>query len=223
MKRTTVTLALFLIFIPLQLFSQGWDDQVHVHLYPQAIVPQDNLTDGPSGRTFRIASDTLLVWIDLAPAMFFTHETCYVLISKSGVRVKRGNWWPVLNGKRVLSGQQGRYALISPFEMPPNLEGPPPEEALSIHIFPRELTSLDRLQDGPLERLFRIHDNSMLIWVDLLPGAFFAHPTAYILISKQNIRVEDGIWWPVLNGREVLYGQENKIGIISPFEVSPKR
>jgi hypothetical protein len=220
MKRTLVTYVLFLILSPLQLLSQERDDYINVHFYPQALVPQDQLLDGPSGRAFRITEDTFLVWIDLAPTMFFTHETCYLLISKGGVRIKRGNWWPVLNGKRILLGEHGRYSLISPYKMPRNPAYPPSGNEFTIHVFPHELTSLDRLQDGPLEKLYRIRDNSMLIWVDLLPGAFFAHPTAYILVSRQNIRVEDGIWWPVLNGKQILYGESNKVGIISPFKIS---
>ena len=223
MRRTIPTFALFLIFIPLQLFSQVQDDQIQVHFYPLALVPQDHLTDGPDGRAFRLAADTFLVWVDLEPDMFFVHNTCYILISKENIRIKRGNWWPVLNGKRILLGEQGRYALMSPFEMPRNRGNVSPDDSLAVHVWPHELTSFDRLQDGPRERLFRIHDNSMLIWVDLLPGAFFAHPTAYILISKQGIRVEDGIWWPELNGRQILYGQANKVGIVSPFRVSPKK
>jgi hypothetical protein len=51
-------------------------------------------------------------------------------------------------------------------------------------------------------------------------GTFFAHPTAYILISKENIHVEDGNWWPELNGHRILYGQQNKIGILSPIKIS---
>ena len=219
-RAATATFTLFLFFIPLQLFSQGWDDHIHVHFYPQALVSQDTLTDGPDGRNFRIAEDTFLVWVDLAPDTFFAHETCYILISKDGIRIKRGKWWPVLNSKRILLGEQGQYALLSPFEMPSTPGNSPTGEEIAVHIYPHKLSSSDQLQDGPLERLFRIHNNSLLIWVDLLPGAFFAHPTAYILISKQNIRVEDGIWWPTLNGKVILYGQNNNFGVISPFKLS---
>jgi len=49
---------------------------------------------------------------------------------------------------------------------------------------------------------------------------FFAHPTAYILMSREHIRAEHGNWWPTLNGKRILYGQQNKIGILSPFKVS---
>ncbi|MGB2906764.1 MAG: hypothetical protein WBB73_06675 [Candidatus Aminicenantaceae bacterium] len=223
MRRITVTIVLFLVFIPLQLFSQGWDDHINVHFYPQTLVPRDILTDGPEGRAFRITEDTFLVWVDLSPDMFFEHETCYILISKNHIRVKKGRWWPVLNRKRLFMDGQGQFALISPFEMPWPPGNSPTGDEISVHVYPHELTSRDRLQDGPLERLFRIHDNSLFIWVDRLPGAFFAHPTAYILISKQDVQVEAGIWWPELNGRKILYGEGNRIGIISPFKVSWNR
>jgi hypothetical protein len=40
------------------------------------------------------------------------------------------------------------------------------------------------------------------------------------LISRGSIRVEQGNWWPILNGKRILYGERNKTGIISPFKVS---
>jgi len=223
MRRICVISALFLFFIPLPCFNQGWDEHIDVHFYPLVLSPRDTLTDGPDGRAFRINEDTFLVWVDLAPDMFFAHDTRYIMISKKRIRIKSGRWWPVLNRKNLFLDGKGQYALMSPFEMPQNRGNAPTGEELAVHILPYELNSRDRLQDGPLERLFRIQNNSMLIWVDLLPGAFFAHPTAYLLISKQGIRIEDGIWWPELNGRTILYGQENRVGIISPFKISQTR
>jgi len=223
MRRIIATLVLVLLFTPLTFFSQGCDDHINVHFYPQTLVPRDILTDGLDGRAIRITEDTFLVWVDLAPEMFFEHETCYILISKNRIRIKKGRWWPVLNRKRLVMGGQGQFALISPFEVPRAPGNPPRRGEIAVHVYPHELTSHDRLQDGPQERLFRIHGNSLLIWVDRLPGAFFAHPTAYVLISKQSVRVEEGIWWPELNGRKILYGQSNKVGIISPFKVSQKK
>jgi hypothetical protein len=219
----TMTLAFVLLCIPVVLFSQGWDERIQVHLYPQALTPGDSLTDGLDGRELRIHEETFLVWVDLEPDMFFTHETCYILISKREIRIKHGRWWPVLNGKAILLGEHGRYAVISPFELPAGSGIPTNPKDLAVHVFPHELTSRDRIQDGPQEKFFRIHDNSMLLWVDLLPGAFFAHPTAYIFISKHDIRVEEGIWWPVLNGKDILHGQDNRVGIVSPFEISGRR
>ena len=221
--RRALSAAVLLLLLPSMplnsLVPQVGADSIRVHFLPQKLVPRDVLTDGLGGRAFHITEDTFLVWVDLAPDMFFTHETCYILISKHRIRIKRGGWWPVLNQKSLFTDGGEKFALMSPFEMAAKRSNLPTDTDISIHVYPHELTSRDRLQDGPLERLFRIHNNTLLIWVDRLPGAFFAHPTAYLLISKQNVRVEDGIWWPVLNGRKILYGEGNKVGIVSPFRV----
>jgi hypothetical protein len=214
MKKLSI---LVLIFFPLSLLSQGYDDYINIHFYPHIITPQDTLQIGPDGKKINISEDTLLVWVDLFPGLFFAHKTAYILISKKRVRIKRGNWWPELNGKMILHNELSKYALVSPFEIPRNESV---GERIAVYVYPHELDSQDQLTDGPTEKLFKLYDNCLLIWVDLLPDAFFAHPTAYILISKDNTRVEDGQWWPELNGNIILYGQPNKTGIISPFKVS---
>ena len=217
MKKLSV---IILIFFPLSLFSQGWDQHINVYFYPHSLSPQDSLQDGPYGKNYNISEDTFLVWVDLFPGMFFAHETAYILISKENVRVKRGNWWPVLNGKMILHNEHEGYALVSPFELSLISADGFIDDKIAIHVYPHELTSQDYLTDGHHEKLFKIDDNCLLIWIDFLPGAFFAHPTAYILISRENIRVKDGNWWPTLNGKIILYGQKNKTGILSPFKVS---
>ena len=219
MKRLSIIL---LILFPLSLLAQEWDNHFNVHFYPHSLLPQDSLRDGPHGKKLDISEDTFLVWVDLFPGMFFAHDTVYILITWENVRVERGNWWPVLNGKMILHNEHDRYALISPFELPLISADGYIDEKIAIHVYPHELTSQDLLADGPLWRgkLFKIENNCLLIWVDLLPGAFFAHPTAYIMISRENIRAENGNWWPELNGKIILYGQKNKTGILSPFKVS---
>jgi len=214
MKRLSI---LILILFPLSLLSQGDNNHINVHFYPHILTPQDTLRVGPDGKKLDISEDTLLVWVDLFPGMFFTHKTAYILISKKRVRIKRGNWWPVLNGKMILHNELSQYALVSPFEIPGDGSI---DDKITIHVYPHELNSEDLLTDGPTEKLFKIYDNCLLIWVDFLPGAFFAHPTSYILISEDNTRVEDGNWWPELNGKIILYGQQNSTGILSPFKVT---
>lgn len=209
---------IFLVF-PLFLFSQEESQHINVHFYPHAFSPQDVLQDGPYGKNLDIREDTFLVWVDLFPGMFFTHQTAYILISKENIRMERGEWWPVHNGKMILHNEIEKYAFISPFDLPLISIDGFIDEKITIHVYPHELTTQDRLADGPSENLFKIQDNCLLLWVDFLPGAFFAHPTAYILISKESIRVERGNWWPTLNGKKILYAQPNKIGILSPFKV----
>ena len=210
-----------IIFLfPLLSFSQVRDHPIDVHFYPHSLTPQDSVQDGPYGKYFDIREDTFLIWVDLFPGMFFTHKTAYILISKGNIRIERGDWWPVLNGKTILYNEQGKYALISPFELQLDSINGFIGEKIDIHVYPHELTSQDQLTDGPEERLFQIGDNCLLVWIDLLPNAYFVHPTSYILISKESIRAEHGNWWPILNGKRILYGEQNKTGIISPFKVS---
>lgn len=212
--------AIIFIFFPLSLLSQELDPHISVHFYPHALSPQDLLQDGPDGEKIDIQGDTFLAWVDLFPGLFFTHETAYILISKERIRVESGEWWPVLNGKTVLYNENDQYALLSPFELESIAGDGFSEERIDIHVYPHELSSQDLLSDGPLERLFRIDDNCLFIWIDLLPGAFFAHPTSYIFVSNSGVRIESGYWWPTLNGRSVLYDQLNKTGILSPFKVT---
>lgn len=97
------------------------------------------------------------------------------------------------------------------------------EDYVNIYICPHELMPEDTLTDGPDGAQFEITDNTLLIWVDFEPDSKFAHATAYILISamsESQIRVEDGEWWPVLNGKQILYDSRNKLAVISPFELT---
>ncbi len=217
MKRASI---IILTIIPLMLLSQGLDNYINVHFYPHTLSPQDILRDGPYGKKFYIQEETFLIWVDLYPELFFVHDTAYIFITKDNVQVESGSLWPDLNRKMVLHNEHGKYAVISPFELPSNSSGGYINDKIAIHVYPHELTSRDKLTDGPEGESFKIYNNTQLIWIDFLPGAFFAHPTAYILISKEDIRVLDGNWWPELNGRVILYGQENKTGILSPFRIA---
>ena len=166
---------IIIVLFPLSLFSQGWNQHIDVHLYPHSLSPQDSLQDGPYGKKLDIQEDAFFIWVDLFPGMFFTHKTAYILISKENVRIERGDWWPVLNGKMILHNEHSKYALISPFELPLISAYGFIDDRIDIHVYPHELTSQDQLTDGPLEKLFKMDDNCLLVWVDFLPGAFFAH------------------------------------------------
>jgi hypothetical protein len=209
-----------IVLFPLMSFSQFQDQHIAVHFYPHALSPQDSLQDGPFGKYLDIHEDTFLVWVDLFPGMFFTHETAYIFISKGDIQIVRGDWWPVLNGKSILHNEHEKYAVFSPFELSSFSDDGLVDDRIDIHVCPQELTSQDTLTDGPTERLFRIDDNCLLIWIDLLPDAYYIHPTAYVFVSKNNIRAEYGDWWPELNGKRILYGRQNRTGIISPFKIT---
>ncbi|MBN2536285.1 MAG: hypothetical protein JXB88_25610 [Spirochaetales bacterium] len=222
LKKTGIIMVILFLCIPLFLGAQVsvepddniQEDYCHVYFYPHIVNQEDRLEDGSGsfGTPIRIEGNTLLVWVDLEPEMRFTHPTKYILISNKGVRIIDGGWWPVLNGKKILYGEMEKYAILTPFSIDNGNY-----DNINIYIYPHELYPFDELVDGPTGDEFKIIDNTLLIWVDLLPRAFFTHPTAYILIAKEYTRVEKGGWWPVLNGRRILFGDMNKLGVISPF------
>lgn len=217
MMRKLILILVFTAFIPSVLISQIETPAIKAYFYPHLINGQDTLLDGPEGKKIHLNKNTALIWVDLAPDLFFSHKTLYILISQEKIRIKNGKWWPVLNGKKILYGEEGQYALTSPYNIPAMAVTAGPPTGITMYVYPHELNAQDMLTDGPIEKLFLLDDNCLLVWVDLLPGAFFVHPTAYIFISRKNTHVESGSWWPTLNGRRILYGQKNKIGILSPF------
>lgn len=201
-------------------FVLGADSSILVHFYPRTLTSGDRLTDGRTGDRLEIEDGTFLIWVDLHPKARFTHRTLYILVSPAQIRVEQGGWRPFLNGKRLFSPRNPDFAMISPFEIKSPLLNGTAEAALRIHVWPEALRSSDVLTDGPQESAFSLEDDTLLVWVDLLPGAYFAHPTAFILISGSRTRAEHGMWWPELNGKPILYGESNPVGVISPFRLS---
>jgi hypothetical protein len=185
-----------------------------VYAYSHVLNAEDKLTDGPRGRAFKLASDTMLLWVDLVPGGRFAHSTVYIFISPRGTRVQRGLWWPVLNGRTILYGKHNPVAITSPVEVTsPNAPNP-----IEVFAYPEELTAQDKLTDGSKGRAFPLWSKTMLLWVDLLPGARFEHDTVYILIGANGIvRAIDGKWWPELNGKRILYGNRGTYAWTSPF------
>lgn len=203
-------IALFSIFLcPFSIYALD----SNVYLFPHELTSDDNLQDGSSGEPFKLADNTLLIWVDLHPEAKFAHPTVYILISSDGTRVKHGMWWPVLNGKQILYGSRNKLVMISPFEVS-SFTG-----FINVYAFPHELTPENKLVDGPDGVPFKITGNTLFIWVDLHPDMRFTHPTEYILIAPEAINVYKGGWWPVLNGKRILYGSRNKVGAIFPFEL----
>lgn len=187
-----------------------------VYAYSHALNAEDTLTDGPRGRAFELTSDTMLLWVDLRPGGRFAHRTAYVFISPDGTRIEKGNWWPVLNGRPILYGKKNPVSIVSPM-MVNRRNSPNPIE---VFAYPEELTPQDRLTDGPHGQPFPIRTRSMLVWVDLLPQARFAHDTVYILIGANGrLSTVEGRWWPELNDKRILYGTGGMYGWKSPFKL----
>jgi hypothetical protein len=90
-------------------------DCIDIYIYPQALTPEDTLTDGNHGKKLDITENTLLIWVDFAPPADFAHPTAYVLISATGIRIEEGEWWPVLNGEPILYGEQDM--VMSPLKL----------------------------------------------------------------------------------------------------------
>jgi hypothetical protein len=85
---------------------------INVYSYPYELTPADKLMDGDT--PLPMTDNTLLVWVDFQPEAKFAHNTAYLLISPVGIQVQVGQWWPELNGKRILYGARNPTALLSP-------------------------------------------------------------------------------------------------------------
>jgi len=118
----------------------------------------------------------------------------------------------VLNGRRILYGAQNHAAVVSPVEVPADQSG-----SIFVHFYPEELHEGDEVADGD-ETIAQATCGTMLVWVDMLPTAFFTHPTIYVFITAdKQIIVRDGGWWPKLNGKTVLYGNGGRYAVSFPF------
>jgi hypothetical protein len=71
----------------------------------------------------------MLIWVDLYPNWRFAHPTLYILISGEESRIVEGEWWPVLNGERILYGVPSNYAIVSPFIKENSSNSNPAEES----------------------------------------------------------------------------------------------
>jgi hypothetical protein len=99
----------------------------------------------------------------------------------------------------LLAGRLARSAADDPGEK--RLEAP---HRAVVKVYGEKLTPADKLSDGENGRPIRIPGEATLIWVDLQPGARFAHETEYVLITPRGTNVAKGQWWPVLNGKAIL-------------------
>lgn len=80
--------------------------------------------------------------------------------------------------------------------------GPP--AGAQVFVYPEKLTPKDRLAFAQKGLPIKITGETTLVWVDLAPGARFAHPTECVLISAEGTRVVKGDWWLVLNGKDLF-------------------
>ena len=190
--------------------------RVAVYAHAHLLDSRDKLQDGPESAEITLDGPTLLVWVDKDPLSRFTHPTAYILISVAGVRIVDGHWWPVLNGSRILYGKNNSATIVSPYSIPNDEHS----NYILAHFYPEELERGDIVTDGPDNADGVISDRTFLMWVDMVPQAFFAHPTIHILVTAdKRIIVRDGSWWPELNGKRVLYGNDGNFSVPFPFRL----
>ena len=174
-----------------------------VHVYPVPLKATDTLVDGPGGKCIETEANSILVWADLMPSARFAHPTQYVLIAGRKAKVTPGQWWPVLNGQKILYGTAPDYTIHLPFPLP----GSQPTATTQIMAYPLVLGKEDKLTDGTEGKPIEISKPMAFLWVDLQPRAKFAHPTLHVLVSRDQAQVVEGEWFPVLNGSRILYGR----------------
>ena len=180
-------------------------------------LPADALLSDGRDTPIPLFTPTLVTWIDPMPNADFAHPTFYVLIgADTKIQVLDGWWWPYLDGESYLY-------LSPPWEVhfPMAIEDGV-SEGVMVYAYPHVLTPSDELYDG--DTRVPITDTTLLYWVDLYPSAFFAHPTAYILITatgrfplQGEVQVYEGEWWPTLNGEAILLGEGSTM-LRFPFE-----
>jgi hypothetical protein len=90
---------------------------------------------------------------------------------------------------------------------------------VQVFVHPEKLTAKDKLTDRG--SAIEIKSETTLVWIDLSPGARFAHATKYVLISADGTRVVDGTWWPVLNGKD-LFRNGTGYKVEFPIKLSEK-
>ncbi len=100
-----------------------------------------------------------------------------------------------------------------------SLDIKPLPRRIDVYCHPHPLSSQDVLTDGDHSagnKPFKFDEGSILVWIDLQPEARFAHSTAYVFFHKGESRMEKGGWWPVLNGKKILYGESEPFSINFP-------
>jgi hypothetical protein len=99
-----------------------------------------------------------------------------------------------------------------------------PTSKAKVYAYPKKLTAKDKLSFGPgteQKKTIPIKGQTTLVYVDLMPDAWFAHPTQCILISTDGAQVIKGSWWLVLNGKK-LFRDEKEYKVDFPINLSGK-
>lgn len=189
----------------------GLYPEVKVYTFEKLLPKGAPLTDGDFQK-FDIKDTTWFTWVDPHPEMRFQHETFYIFVNAQGdIEVKEGKWWPKLGGQTIMYGWK-------PWEVKFPVDVKSKTGYVKVYAYPKVITPKDKLTDGG-KTLIKVPDDSLLYWVDLMPYAKFAHPTAYILVSANDkVHVEKGEWWPELNGKRILYNCDPEV-LKFPYDI----
>jgi hypothetical protein len=130
------------------------------------------------------------------------------------IRKTAGLWWSL---DIVLAAVCLSTSAGPEFFQAQEKSGPP--RGFHTFVWPKALTADNKL--SVQGKVVVIKGLTTLIWVDLAPGARFAHPAELILISSSGTRVVRADWWPTLNGKD-LFRNENQTEVDSPLRVNDK-
>ena len=89
-----------------------------------------------------------------------------------------------------------------------------------VYFFAHMLSAEDVVTDGREGKPFSIDNDTFFVWIDLQPSAKFAHPTRYVFISAQDVRIQDGLWWPVVNGVSHFDHNRPMASPCTPFDLA---
>lgn len=170
---------------------------IEIFIYPALLAAGETVRDGHHGQAVQISEPTLLVWLDLAPGHRYPHPTCTLLIGETHIDVRPGRSWVVIDEDISFPGG---------FEALPDVVFPVRLGRSALHLLPGEIQPEDALTDGVRGRRLPIQDRSLVMWLDLEPGARFEHPTRYIIIGPQVAEVVGGAERPTLRGRHQPLG-----------------
>lgn len=199
-----VAVFITLSFAP-RAYAQGVEPdpkpEAMAYTFEKLLEPGSVVQDGPKGKKWEIKEYTWFTWVDLFPGAKFEHDTIYIFVNAEGkISVEEGKWWPELDGEIILYGWKPWKA-----KFPVDVHGV--GGTVKVYAHPELISPKDKLTDGGKTPI-KLEANTLLYWVDLMPGYRFAHPTAYILVSADDkVTVVKGEWWPELNGKRILYNE----------------
>lgn len=174
--------------------------RAEANIYPILLQKGDSVRlSQTAAERLEIKETSLLIWVDQAPDYRYSHPTYSVLIGATDIHILPGSWWLEVNGRRFPAKDRQVPGLVSPVEF----------SDIAVHVLPGVVVPGDLLTDGPGQpghpgRRLPIKRESLVLWVDLYPGAKYEHDTRYVILDASGGRVVGGRWWPTFDGHRAL-------------------